>query len=1077
MPALATTSTLSLRLFGPLQARVGDEHPPRLRSHKGEWLLALLALRGESGTKRDWLAGTLWPDSEENLGLYYLRRELSGLRQALGEESSRLVAGPGANLRLDLTGACCDVREFDSAIASADPSSLEAAVSLYRGPLLEGCSEEWVILERSSREQACLSALERLAESASSRGDSSAAVSHLQSLVAIDPLRESAQRALMKALSHTGASAAVVQVYRDLRLHLHRELNTAPDPETTSLYHRIRDQARRRRQPTSRAIRPVDTAHVTRVPVPVTRLIGRNEELWEVRQRLGSTRLLTLTGAGGVGKTRLAIEIAREMNDECAGGACFVELAALSSAALVPQAVMDAFDLRPQPRRTAVEALVDRLRSSDLLLVLDKCEHVIQPCAELAGSLLGACPLLRILTTSREALGIAGESVWRVPSLSVPPAAGTFGKRDKTLIAEAMEYAAVRLFVQRAQQARSDLTLTTHNVEAVSEVCRRLDGIPLAIELAAARARSLTVEDIRSRLDERFRLLTGGSRAALPRHQTLRSLIDWSYDLLNEPERALFGRLSVFAGGWTLEAAEAVCAGKPVEAWEVLDLLTALADKSLVVAETAGAHVRYRLPETVRQYGRDRLLEAGDGTGWRDRHRDWFLALAEAAEPKLQGSGQGTWLARLEDEHDDLRVALEWSAEEPAGGEAGLRLCGALGRFWSARGYLREGRTRCAAALAHPGAAVRTLARARTLNGAGVLALFQGDLPGARSLLEQALALNREMGDRMAEAGNLNNLGNLAGDLGEHEASRLLLEKALALNRELGNRAWEAGNLNGLGNVAQRQDNNLAARSLFQQALALNRELGNRAWEAINLDNLGNVARKQRDYEAARSLLEQALALNRELGNRAGEASNLSNLGIVAQERQDYATARPLFEQALALTRELGSQAWEASNLSNLGLVVQAHGDYETARSYYEQALALSRDLGNRRGVAASLASLGNVARAQGDDDAAQALLREALAILRELEDRASITASLEELASLAGERQPARAARLWSAATRLREEIGSPLSPVERPQHEQDMAAARATLGDAAFQRVWAAGQGLNLEQAIECALGDSDS
>ena len=994
---------LKLQFFGTWKACLGQEPLPPLRSRKGEWLLALLAMRN-AAVSRAWLAGTLWPESEESRALLYLRRELTYLRKALGHEAHRLLS-VGRSLQLNLEGVDCDLITFDAAIARGDEASLEVAASLYTGSLLEGCDEEWVMPERTSRAQAYLSALERLAESALVRGDTAVAVRRLRAVVALDPLHESIQRALMNTLADTGDSAAAIQVYRDLRLHLRRELNTETDPETTSLFQRIRARVHRSQQTTSPASQTSREPRLLRIPLPLTPLIGRHQELWEVRRRLGGSRLLTLTGTGGVGKTRLAIEVAEELKDDFAGGVCFVELAALSDVALVPQVVMDAFGLKQAPRRTALETLVDRLKSSDLLLVLDNCEHLIQPCAELAGPLLKSCANLRLLTTSREPLGITGESVWRVPSLSVPVWDDSSRGKHENLVREALEHDAITLFVERAQQVRADFLLTDANVDTVSRVCRQLDGIPLAIELAAARVVSLSVEDIDRKLDQRFRLLTGGSRTALPRQQTLRALIDWSYYLLNEPEKALLGRLSVFAGGWTLEEAEQVCAGGSVAQSEILDLLTSLTDKSLVVAEIFSPSVRYRFLETIRQYASDRLSDSDDPETWRERHLAYFLALAEQAEPKLLGSEQQMWLERLDAEHDNIREALAWSEETPQEGEAGLRLCGALWLFWLVRGYLGEGRRWCAAALDR----------------------------ASRATPEDSRVVGPSGRDEAARGKTLTGAGVLANLQGEYGTARLLCEKALGIWRELGNREGIAASLNQLGNVAQVQG----------------------------------------DYGAAQALYEEALGIRRELGDRVGIASLLNNLGNLALALGDYGAARALYEEALPIWRELENTWGVAVVLDNLGNVVREQGDYAAARLLCEEALVIRRELGNRRGIATSLNSLGNVAQVQGDEGAAYALQSEALGIRRELGDRAGIVSSLEGLASLAGERQPIRSAHFWSAAARLREEIGYPLSPVERSRCDAQIAAIRASMGDdAAFDRAWAEGCDMTTEQAVELAL-----
>ncbi len=914
-------NALNLRLFGGLQACLGEKPLPPLRSRKGEWLLALLALR-RTAVSRSWLAGTLWPESEESRALLYLRRELTYLRKALGPECYRLLA-PGRSLHLDLVGVDCDLLAFDAAISRGDESSLEVAVSLYRGPLLEGCDEEWVIPEREFRERAYLTALERLAESANARGDTSAAVSSLRSAVAVDPLRESAQRALIRALVDSGDSAAAIQVYHDLRRFLRNELNTEPDPETTSLFQRVRDNARRRSSSASQVTR-VET-RIVHIPVPVTPLIGRDQELWEVRRRLETSRLLTLTGTGGVGKTRLAIEIAEEMKENFAGGVCFVELAALGDGVLVPQAVMDAFGLKPQPQRPATEVLIDRLKSSDLLLVLDNCEHLIQACAELVGSLLGACSHLRILATSREALGITGESVWRVPSLSVPPSADTFGKKEKGQVGEVMEYEAVALFVERAQQARSDFTLTIHNAEPVSRVCRRLDGIPLAIELAAARVRSLTVEDIDSKLDERFSLLTGGSRTALPRQKTLRSLIDWSYDLLSEPEKALFCRLSVFSGGWSLEAAEQVCAGDSVAQREVLDLLTSLADKNLIVAETFVTGVRYGLLETMRQYARDRLDETGDLQTWRDRHLAHFLALAEEAEPHLTGAEQPRWLERLETEHDNIRAALEWSRERPES-PAGLRLAGAISRFWSLRGHNREGRDWISILLDFEPEKQDAAVRAKALYGAASMAYDQGDASAAQIFVEEELAIRRDLGDRRGMARSLNVKANVACLQGDYAAE-------------------------------------LAIR---QEGLAIWRELGDRWGIAVSLGNLGFAAYTRSDYASARAMLEESLEIRRELGVRRGVAYSLLHLGLIVQALGDQSSARELFDESLEIERELGNWRGVAGVLRCIGRLELEKGAFVAAWSPLCESLRIHRELGDRLEIAYSLEIIAPLAASEG---------------------------------------------------------------------------------------------------------------
>jgi predicted ATPase/class 3 adenylate cyclase/Tfp pilus assembly protein PilF len=777
----------------------------------------------------------------------------------------------------------------------------------------------------------------------------------------------------------------------------------------------------------------------TNLPHQMTSFIGREAELAEVKQLLSSTRLLTLMGTGGAGKTRLALQVGAEVLDDYKDGVWLVELAALAEADLAPQTVASVLGLREEVGRPLLQTVQDYLRDRHLLLLVDNCEHLVAACARLVDALRSTCPHVTILATSREPLGVAGERCWRVPSLLTPTPAD-LPLEEKDLAAVLMEYDACRLFVERAVLQRHEFVLTRRNASALASVCHRLDGIPLAIELAAARVRSLSVEEIDGRLDQRFRLLTGGSRTALPRQQTLRATFDWSYDLLDAQARLLLGRLSLFAGGWTLEAAEQVGAGEGrsgevIEAWEVLDLLTGLVDKSLVIAATLGDTTRYQLLETVRQYARDRLAEGKEVGIVRERHRDHFLALAEAIRPKLSGSEQAHWLAVLEEEHDNLRQALTFCLEAPEGGEAGLRLGGALQQFWWTRGHLSEGRQLSSAVLSRPGAQEHLKARADALNGAGVLAWMQGDYVTASALYEESLTIFRELGDKRGIANALNNMGLVAFCQGDYTG----------------------------------------ARALHEESLATRQELGDKGGNAASLNNLGNVAREQGDYTGARALYEQSLAIRRDLGDKRGIAISLHNLGLVAFEQGDYAGARTLHEESLTIRRELGDKVGIAHCLNDLGNVAREQGDYAVARALYEESLAIREELANKEGIAASLSSLGNVANEQGDHAMARTLYEQSLTICRELGDKRGIADSVDSFAGLACQQQQAqRAARLWGAATVLREEIGAPRLPVEQAKYEQQTARARASLGKAVFTAAFEEGRAMTLEQAVEYVLGE---
>lgn len=699
------------------------------------------------------------------------------------------------------------------------------------------------------------------------------------------------------------------------------------------------------------------------LPQLATSFIGREKELDELKRLLAKTRLLTLTGSGGCGKTRLSLQVAADSLERFPDGAWLAELAPLSDPGLVPQTVATVLCLKEEPGRPITETLTEHLKDKRLLLLLDNCEHLLDVCAKVIDALLRQCPDVQVLASSREALAISGEQAYRVPSLSLPDP-----KQAHTSVSVA-QFEAVQLFTDRALLARADFQVTNQNASTLASICYRLDGIPLAIELAAARMRSLSVEEIDSKLNHRFRLLTGGSRTALPRQQTLRSLIDWSYDLLNDPAKLLLQRLSVFAGGWTLDAAEQICAGHGMETQEILDLLTSLCDKSLVVADQNEGDSRFRLVETVRQYAREKLVESGSSEAVRERHRDYFVAVAEEAELELMGAQQAEWLQRLAEEHDNVRATLEWSLLDTGSG-TGLRQCGAMLRYWFTRGHLSEGREWCARALRKAGAEEPTQERAKALNTAGVLAYYQGDYAAARTCHEESLAIQRRLGNRNGIAASLTHLGNVACDQGDFASARALHEESLAIQRQLRDRRGIANSLGNLGNVVSDQRDFASARALYEEGLAIMRELGNRLGTANALHNLGRVVHFQGDLLAARSLNEECVAIRRELGDRLGMAFSLDSLGDVASEQGDYPAAGALFKESLMIQSELGDRRGMVYSFGGLAAVVAALGNHlrgariwgGTERLREEIELPMppnERPLYDRR-VAAARAALGD---------------------------------------------------------------------------------------------------------------------
>jgi len=707
-------------------------------------------------------------------------------------------------------------------------------------------------------------------------------------------------------------------------------------------------------------------------------------------------------------------------------------------ASLVQQAVAKVLGVRESSDQPIDKTLAAALASRELLLILDNCEHLVDACARLVESLLIACPNLKILVTSREVLGIFGETIYQVPSLQFPNAREWASAAPEQLPA-LMQCDAVRLFVERAVAAVPGFRLTTQNAAAVAQICQRLDGIPLALELAAARVKALTVEQIAERLDDRFRLLTGGSRTALPRYQTLRALVDWSYDLLSEPERALYRRLSVFVGGWTLEAAEAVCACENIHPDGVLELQTRLLDKSLVLMEEQDGGPRYRFLETIRQYARGKLLESAEAANTRNVHRDWYLHFAEEADPNLRGADQAAWLRRLETEHDNLRAALEWSLGRdvsPEDAEKGLRLSGALAQFWVMHSDLSEGRGWLDQALQRnrraPGGSIK--AQARALSGAGALAYFQGDLMRAAELCEQGLELARQTGDKWNSSITLYVLGEYQRDY-RHDLPR--------------------------------------AQSLVTESLALAREMGDRWFTALALRSLGLQARLQGDHELAKSFLEECLDLCREIRDNWLCSAVLDDLGAQSYLQGDYPRAARLYAEGLALRRDLKDKGGIAGSLNNLGDVARSQNDYARAQSFYDESLALFRELGQKESTAIVLRNLGYVALHQTDRQQAISRFAASLDLFKELQDTQGILECLVGFATVAAsDQQPARAARLLGAAEALLESIGAQLPPADRAVRDRSADIARAALGEEPFAHAFAEGHALSLDLAIADAV-----
>jgi predicted ATPase/DNA-binding SARP family transcriptional activator len=848
--------------------------------------------------------------------------------------------------------------------------------------------------------------------------------------------------------------------------------------------------------------------HPNNLPVQLTSFVGRDREITDVKERLMSVRLVTLTGPGGVGKTRLALEVGARVLEAFPDGVWFADLSSLTDAALIPQVVASVFGVHELSGGSLTAALTQYLSNKHCLLILDNCEHLAEACAALAQELLRRCPRVRLLATSRETLGLPGEATYRVPSLSLPD------PRQAPDPGALLQYEAIRLFVDRAALSQPAFVVTEDNAATLVQICRHLDGIPLAIELAAARVRALSVEAIAAHLGDRFRLLAGGTRTALARHQTLRAAMDWSYDLLGGPERALLRGLSVFAGGLTLEAAQAVGAPDAADALGVLDVLTALVDKSLVTVDQHAHDVRYRLLETIRQYGREKLVAAGEADAAAQRHREFFHALATRAEPELTRAGQMTWLDRLEAEHDNLRAALEWSLTQPD--DTALRLAATLAPYWHARGYLSEGREWLDRAWAQSGEGTPAAAlRLRALVAMARLAFAQDDFAATKRFLDEAVPMARAAGDRQALALGLGWLGHatwhvgdradglklcdealaLARTLedawtiavvhtevatvavheGDHRRAAPLIEESLARFRSIGDASGVAWGLYQLGSVALTQSDLPRAAALIEESLTLQRRLGRKPSIAASLGRLGRIALMRGEYDRAIILLEEGVALAHDLGKKEDGAYRNVLIGLAALARGDFARAAALFEDSRALQTEFGSKFDNFDAGTALGMLTRYRGDYNRARRLLEERAAPFRRFKGLDEMTDPVLHLGLVALAQGDNTEAALLLRESLkrwVVRGSTLGMAPVLEGLARVGLAVGDAD--RAARVLGAADALREAVGTPRWPIDEPLHAREIATLRSSLGEDAFAAAWTAGRATTWQEAAALALAD---
>ncbi|AQZ69041.1 Signal transduction response regulator / Tetratricopeptide repeat-containing protein [[Actinomadura] parvosata subsp. kistnae] len=1063
-------------VLGPLAVWTADGRPVQVPEVKVRALLAGLLIQAGRTVSADRLIDDLWGERPPADAPAALRVKVSQLRRALGDRELVAYRAPGYVLRADPESV--DAGRFESLLLRArQAGDLETRASLLRealglwrgGAYAEFADEPFAQAAVARLEEQRLVAMEELAETRLELGEHAPLAAELAELVAAHPLRERLRAVHLKALYRAGRQGEALAGYADLRRRLAGELGLDPGPELAALHQAILEQDPSLEAP---AARPR-----TNLPAPLTGLIGRDEAVAEVRALLRANRLVTLTGPGGVGKTRLALAAASEA-EGFEGGVWLVELASLGAGAQVVEVaeviagVLGLRDDVPGLRDDAPGCITERLpavlAARPTLLVLDNCEHLVEQVATLAGRLLRAAPGLRVLATSQESLRIEGEALWSVPPLG--------------------REAAVQLFTARAGiEPDGD----------VAEICARLDGIPLALELAATRMRALTPRQLAERLDDRFRLLASGLRGAPARQQTLRAMIDWSWELLTGAERVVLRRLAVHADGCTLEAAEDVAAEPGLD---VLDLLARLVDRSLVVRtaglaapgprpDTAGltapgprpeaagltvpgprpevAGPRYRLLESVAAYCQERLAEAGELESVRLRHARHYAALAARLEPALRGAGQGAALARLDAEAANFRTALDTAVKARAAAEA-LTLVNHLAWYWVLRGRLGEARRALSVALSvappgDPATAQAEVWRAGFELLAGRLVPLD---PGLFAAIEEPLARARA---RWFTGFALFGYDDLS-------ASQELVETALAEFRRLGDDWGTAAALTLLGRHAAMRGDLAALRDSAEQGQALFARTGDRWGELRAAENLGTLAEITGDYDQATALRLEALAIAEDLGLATSVSEALSRLGRIALLKGDHVRADDYHERARRLAAEQSNRP--AEEFAELGLALSARrqGRLDEAERRLRAWLGWVKDVSGDPGAALILAELGFVAELRGDAAQALDLQRQGLAAARKVGDPRASALALEGLAgALALDGRPGEAARLLGRAAALRASVGAPLPPGERGDVDRITATLRTALGEDALTAALSEGAASPLEDTLATALAEA--
>ncbi len=1103
---------LSLLLLGGFEARLNEVSISGFTTDKSRAMLAYLAVERARSHRRQALAGLFWPGYLESSARASLRHVLANLRQVLSDDSSNppFLFVEGETIQFNpASDRWLDVDNLRSLIKDDQPGQttlqrLEGAVGLYRGAFLEGFSlkdcpefDTWSAIVREELQRQVLGVLYQLAEGYEHQGELEKASGFARRQLELEPWLEEAHRQLMRLLALRGRRTAALAQYETCRSRLKEELGIEPSQATKTLFEQIRagEMGKEAAAIPSESVSPAGLLSFTdqprskhNLPTALTSFIGRAAEMAHLKELMvdNTHRLVTLTGSGGTGKTRLALQVAAKLVDAFSDGVWLVELAPLNDPTEVGLAIAQMLGLHEVPGTPIKTVLAGYLQNKHLLLILDNAEHLLAECASLADLLLKGCPRLHMLATSREILNVSGETSFRVPSLSLTD------PKQLPPLEQLGQCEAVTLFVERARLAQPGFTLNETNAAAVALICQRLDGIPLAIELAAARVRMMTPTEIAARLDNVFGLLTGGSRSLLPRQQTLKATIDWSYALLSLQERLALLRLSVFAGGWTLDGAEAVCAGEGIEPGEVFNLLAGLVDKSMAQTTSSSDGLsRYRMLETVRQYAREQLLKMGAVEVACDRHLGYYLRLAEEAGERLRGREQVAWLVRLEEELDDLRLALEWSLVGHGHLDEGLRLVSALMWFWHIREHGIEAVEWFEKLLDAWGAEQgRQLPLIGVKSEKAILVWIRavgayiylasshsGSIPLEQrmSMHQESIALCRAIGE---SADQELAWALIFGDTNLKDLTRpsLHLYECLEICRKKGYSILEAECLFSLSEWIGNTGDFQKGREILEESLAICRNMADPYGIARCLGDLEAFSRAQGDYYRARAEIEEARPYYQEIGNYYRLNDSYINQLFTELELGEDPEIFRRAEQALVFFRETQDEEWLCWILVEFSVVEWSRGNFDRAEELVKEVLAIRQ---TREGVFKPLIYhiYCRLILSQGDLARARQLLKPYFqsmtydhGYLYFGSDYFNFLGVLSGLLSAEG--RMARAVRILGALDESYHLYFHWIVPRQRHEHDATLSSASKTLSPEAFAEAWQAGQALTLQQAFEEAI-----